>query len=321
MAYSPDPAQALASNAMSERRTLISGNALGTSAMLFWAAGFPAAEVLLQNWPPLVVIVARLALAMAVMIPLWIWLDGPAKVRSAPWGKALFVGGIGFGFGTYFLLVAQDLTDPVTVALVASCGPLVGALLEVRARTRRLTWSFCLGIGISILGGIIATNALAPAQLGLGAAFAVAATVLFTWASMATVREFPKLGRIGQTTITMTGALVMNSALLIGSVSLGFVPSISTLPFDFELGGMLAIYAVISLCISQAMYIGSIGKLGVAVASVHMNIAPFYVMVIMMVLGAAWNWSQAVGAMIVALGVVLSQYKRASKARSAPLTE
>ncbi|WP_291837882.1 hypothetical protein [Limimaricola sp.] len=44
-----------------------------------------------------------------------------------------------------------------------------------------------------------------------------------------------------------------------------------------------------------------------AVAAFHINIAPFYVMMILLALGGVWNWPQAIGAAIVALGVVLAQ--------------
>ena len=70
---------------------------------------------------------------------------------------------------------------------------------------------------------------------------------------------------------------------------------------------MLVIYALISLGLSQVLFIASVGKLGVALASFHINVAPFYVMVIMLVLGEEWNWTRALGAAVVALAVVLAQ--------------
>ena len=59
--------------------------------------------------------------------------------------------------------------------------------------------------------------------------------------------------------------------------------------------------------LSQLLWIASVGRLGIGLASFHINVAPFYVMVIMLVLGAAWSWPQAIGAAIVGAGVVLAQ--------------
>ncbi len=313
MAMSPDPVRGNALVAAERQNSAFSGNSLAIASMLTWAAGFPAAEVLLQSWPPVALLTARLALAIVFMVPIWVLIDGPSRVLRARWGHAMLVGGFGLGTGMFLIIVAQKLTDPVTVAIIASCAPLVATLLELASGTRRLKWNFALGVVVSIVGGLIATSAVAPAQLGLGAACAVLSTGLFCWASMATARDFPELSQMGRTTITFTGGLVMATILLFGSYHMGMnvMPS---KPVDLEQAGMLVIYALISMGLSQLLFVSSIGKLGVALASFHINIAPFYVMVIMVVLGEEWNWTRALGAAIVAVAVVLAQDRNAQTA-------
>ena len=312
MAMSPDPVRGPNFVVPDARRTALSGNGLAVASMLTWAAGFPAAEILLQSWPPIALWAARLALAVAVMVPIWIWIDGPGTILRARWGHAMRVGGFGLGLGMFLIIVAQKLTDPVTVAIIASCAPLIATLLELSAGTRRLRWSFAAGVGLSIVGGLIATSAVAPAQLGLGAICAVGSTALFCWASMATARDFPELGQTGRTTITLTGGSIMAAALFFLADLVGF----DVWPkgaIDTEQAGMLAIYALISMGLSQVLFIASIGKLGVALASFHINVAPFYVMVIMVILGEDWNWTRALGAGIVAMAVVLAQDRPARR--------
>ncbi len=313
MAMSPDPVRGNTLVAAERQNSAFSGNSLAIASMLTWAAGFPAAEVLLQSWPPVALLTARLALAIVFMVPIWVLIDGPSRVLRARWGHAMLVGGFGLGTGMFLIIVAQKLTDPVTVAIIASCAPLVATLLELASGTRRLKWNFALGVVVSIVGGLIATSAVAPAQLGLGAACAVLSTGLFCWASMATARDFPELSQMGRTTITFTGGLVMATILLFGSYHMGMnvMPS---KPVDLEQAGMLVIYALISMGLSQLLFVSSIGKLGVALASFHINIAPFYVMVIMVVLGEEWNWTRALGAAIVAVAVVLAQDRNAQTA-------
>lgn len=312
MAMSPDPARGNTAFVSGGRNSALSGNGLAVASMLTWAAGFPAAEVLLQSWPPVALLAARLALAVVFMVPLWLLIDGPRRVLNARWGHAMVVGGVGIGTGMFLIILAQKLTDPVTVAVIASCAPLSATLLELAAGERRLRWNFAAGVSLSIVGGLIATSAVAPAQLGLGAACAVASTALFCWASMATSRDFPDLSQTGRTTITFVGGLITASLLMFGShmLNLDIVPST---PFDTQQAGMLVIYALISMALSQVLFVGSIGKLGVALASFHINIAPFYVMVIMVVLGDDWNWTRALGAGIVALAVVLAQDRKSQQ--------
>ncbi|MDP5217593.1 DMT family transporter [Ruegeria sp. 2205SS24-7] len=305
MTLGPDPLRGQPTG-YGGRGFALNGNLLAMSSMMMWAAGFPAAEMLLQTWPPLTLIAARFATAVPVMILLWLWLDGHRQMLGANWARALWVGGIGFGGGTYLILLAQALTDPVTVALIASCAPLVGAVLEFLTKTRRLSWRLALGVAASIAGGIVATNSLEPGQIGLGAFCAVGATILFTWASMVTARDFPTLSSIGRGTITLTGGLIAIAAASLIGLGLGH-DLMPRAPIDQGQIGMLLIYACLALGLSQVLFVASIGKLGVTVASFHINTAPFYVMIIMMVLGAGWNWMQALGAGIVALGVVLAQ--------------
>ncbi len=306
MAISPDPVRGTAAGVSGGRSTALSGNGLAVASMLTWAAGLPAAEVLLESWPPIALFAARLALAVLVMVPIWLLIDGPRRIMRARWGHAMVVGGTGLGLGMFLLLLAQKLTDPVTVAIIASCAPLMGTVLELMARTRRLRWNFALGVVVSIVGGLIATSALAPAQLGLGAACAVVSMALACWSSMATARDFPELGQTGRTTITLIGGLVMAGLLVFVAALIG-IDVMPAAPLDIQQAGMLFIYAVVSMGLSQVLFVASIGKLGVALTSFHINLTPFYVMLIMLVLGDDWNWTRALGAGIVALAVVLAQ--------------
>lgn len=309
MAMSPEPAHGTGLAIPDGRQTAFAGNTLAVASMLTWAAGFPAAEVLLQSWPPVALFAARMTLAVLVMVPIWFVIDGPARILRARWGHALIVGGLGIGAGMFLILVAQKMTDPVTVAIIASCAPLIATLLELASGTRRLRWNFALGMMISIIGGLIATSAVAPAQLGLGAACAVLSTGLFCWASMATARDFPDLSQLGRSTITLSGGLSTAALLVLisGFVGLEVMPA---QPVDTAQMGMLVFYALFSLGLSQVFFIASVGKLGVALASFHINIAPFYVMVFMLALGDDWNWTRAMGAALVALAVVLAQDRK-----------
>ena len=47
--------------------------------------------------------------------------------------------------------------------------------------------------------------------------------------------------------------------------------------------------------------------LGIGIASMHINAAPFYVMIFAVMAGGPWNWAQATGAAIVILGVLIAQ--------------
>ncbi|SDC75780.1 DMT family transporter [Ruegeria marina] len=287
-------------------RPVLSGNALAIGSMITWSAGLPAAQILLESWPPLTLSLARMLLGLTVLVPVWLLREGRAPLMRTRWGRALWIGALGFGIGPYLLLEAQKLTDPVTVALIVSCAPLIGTALELAAGTRRLTGAFALGVAASVLGGLIATSALAPAQLGFGALLAVLSTGIYCWASLASVRDLPGLSDVGRTAATLAGGLLA-STLLLALFHAAGAKVLPRIAIDLRQVVMLLIYSVVALAVSQALFVAAIARLGVAVSTFHINVTPFYVMLIMLALGEPWDWTRALGAAIVASGVILSQ--------------
>ena len=78
---------------------------------------------------------------------------------------------------------------------------------------------------------------------------------------------------------------------------------------------MLLIFSLPAIAISQLLWIWAAGRLGILMASLHMNAVPFYVMlIVVMFLGDPWCWDQAIGAVLVATGVLLAQAPGLKKA-------
>jgi drug/metabolite transporter (DMT)-like permease len=285
------------------------GNLLAMGSMVVWAAGFPAAEVLLATYDPLAVVLGRFAMAIAFLLPLWVMIEGTAPLRRARWARGIFVGGMGFGGGAWAIILAQWFTDPVTVAIIAAASPLTATIVEWVYHRTALTRAFAVGLVAALVGGVVATGVFngqaIPGNLGLGALLALASAFLFSWASYWTVRDFPDQTALGRTVITLTGGLVFVSLAFVIMVGTGFVP-VPPIPTAQD-WAMIAIYGLGALAISQVLWIASVERLGVAVASFHINVAPFYVMLILLAAGGAWSWPQAIGAAIVALGVVFAQ--------------
>lgn len=275
--------------------------------MLAWAAGLPAADLLIGPVPPLPLTAARLSLAVAVLLPLWWALEGTAALRAAPWGRGILVGGVGFTLGAFLIVVAQARTDAVTVAVISATMPVVGIALECLLDGRRLTAALVGGLVLSLAGGMMAyAAAIGSLTLGIGAAAAFGSVLAFTWASRATVTLFPGQTPLGRTTVTLTGAAGLAVVLTVVHGALGGAgPDWAVL--GWQHAGALAIFALGGLALSQVLWILSVGRLGIGVASLHGNAAPFYVMIFMYVLGGAWNGVQALGAVVVAAGVLLAQ--------------
>ena len=286
---------------------LVTGNALAFIAIFLFAAGFPAAEVLLEIWHPITLMFFRLLLAVSTLVIIWILLEGLPSVLKAPWLKGIKIGLLGFGLGTNLLLFAQWFTDPITVALLATLIPVSATILEVWDRRRKLNTKFILGLLASIIGGFIAVSENISIDLGWGVLMALASGFCFMWASDKSVTKLSGLSSIARSSITFTGAAVFTTISFLVLFNLGLIeiPNKITTNQLFS----LIIYSVISMAISQVFFIASVDKVGIAISSLHLNFSPFYVMIILFILGGAWDLRAAIGASIVAFGVWLAQSK------------
>jgi drug/metabolite transporter (DMT)-like permease len=286
----------------------LKSNLLCFSAMLMWAFAFPIAEVLLESWGTIALVLVRQLIGVGALFFFWLWIDGKRAVYCADWRRGIGVGGIGFGLGSMTFLVGQHLSDAVTPAIAASMMPIAGALLEVVLDGRRLRIRLSLGITLALLGGLLATGArLNEGNFGWGGLLCLFSVILFAWGTRATTSGFRSLSYLGQTTITMVGSLLTVGTVYLAMLFLD-IPGTETGMFDARHVLLLVFASLASLALAQFMWIRGASGLGILLASLHMNAVPFYVMVIVvMFLGEKWNWWQASGAVLVGAGVILAQ--------------
>lgn len=277
------------------------------ASMLVWAVGFPVADELLKVLPPIAIATLRLSMAAIVLLPFWYLSDSGREWRSAAWPRALFIGAIGSGISALLLIYAQKRTDGITISVIFAAMPIAGIALECLFDGRRLTWRLIAGIILSTIGGIAVYGArMGHFNMGLGALSALLSVVIFAWGARTSVKALPDLSALGRTTITLTGGAVV---AVIAQVLLELSGN-AAVPWHL-IGARewlyLAIYSIGSLAIAQLLFLMGVATLGVAVATMHHNIAPFYVMVISLAFGAGWNWGQVAAAALVATGVIIAQ--------------
>lgn len=282
-------------------------NMICVASMMVWAAGLPAADLLIPLMPPLPLTAMRTGLAALVLLGVWLAVEGTGPIRRANWGQGIVVGGICIGLGAIFLVIGQAYTDAVTVSIITACMPLIGIGLEVLLDGRKLTIALILGLLLSLAGGMVAlAQGGFSLDLGLGAIAAFASCLAFTWGSRATVVTFPTMTPLGRTALTVTGAFVASLALALLWAAMGGKP-VQWAGVGWKEFGALLIFGVGSLALSQILWIIGVERIGIGAASLHMNAVPFYVMIFAFAFGADWNWLQAFGAVVVVIGVLVAQ--------------
>lgn len=282
-------------------------NFLCLLSMFAWAAGLPAIQHLLTVIPPVPLSAFRTGLGGVVLVCLWVAIEGWDTLRRAPWGRGMIVGFVVMGLSAALIAMALQQTDAVTVAIITAMMPIAGIALECALDGRRLTGTLILGLALSVTGGIIALGGAAVGpSLGWGALFTLGSVLAFTWGSRASVKSFPGLSALGQSAVTVAGAGITMTAV---SVVYGWTggPAIAWASIGWTEVGALILASVGAIAISQTLWIMAVGQIGIGISSLHSNATPFYVMLIAFALGAAWSWPQAIGAAVVALGVMVAQ--------------
>jgi drug/metabolite transporter (DMT)-like permease len=288
-------------------RSLLIANLICLASMMIWAAGLPAADLIVPHMPPLALTAARATLAAMVLVPIWWAIEGASAVRGADWLRGTWVGFVALGLASVFVIIALTLTDAVTVAIVTATMPVAGIALECALDRRPFTRALGVGLVLSIAGGLMAlAGGTVKIDLGLGALAALASVLCYTWGSRETVRALPALTSLGRSAVTVSGAaLVMLIAALADGVLRDAWPDWGAIgPREFT---GLAIFGIGSMAVSQLLWIVSVGRIGIGAASLHMNAVPFYVMLIVFLTGGAWNWWQTAGAVVVVAGAMIAQ--------------
>ena len=186
------------------RRSLIVSNLICLASMVTWAAGLPAASLIIPHMPPIALTACRAVMAAAVLLPLWWMVDGGKVVLGANWLRGIWVGFITLGLASFFVIIALQFNDPVTVAIVSAIMPVIGIVLEWALDNRPFTRALAIGLVLSVAGGLIAVNgAEGKVSFGIGVLAALASVTFYTWGSRETVKAFPELSPLGRSTITI----------------------------------------------------------------------------------------------------------------------
>ena len=291
----------------SAKKSHIKSNLTCMLASLSFAVGFPALEILLNDWGVISVVLIRNLIAFIVVLLIWFLIEDYKKILQADWFKGFIIGALGFGLGSLLLVVTQFLTTTFVAALAAALMPLAAIALEIIFDKRQITINFSIGLTLVLIGSIIILGErVIDIKFNLGLFIGLLSVTFFAWGSRASVKHLPKMTTLGRTATTTFGMSGLCSLIYIASLYLNLgatnIPKIEIKHIQ-----LFIIYAGFGLAISQILWIQGVKKLGIGIASFHLNLTPFYVMIILFIIGYDWMWFQAIGALIVITGISVTQ--------------
>ena len=292
------------------------------AAMLFvgasWGANVSVTKVMLGYFD-LVPMAALRTLSAVAALALLVWaVEGRNSLRFAI-GLGRFAS-LGFMMACFFGLYALGLkfSNPISAAAVQVAGPLVAAVVVRLVTGRRFDPGFGVALVLTLLGGAILSASTLFGEghvtLGGGEIVVLISNGLWTLYSLKAQTWFAssasQLQRTFVASLSAAGWLVLAAVVM---VAVGAARS----PFGVEGGWVWTQLIVVAILASGfGVYYWNVGasRLGVAVASLWVNLVPFFAVLWAMAYGFMPNTYQIVGGLVALSGVVYMQVRKLTTA-------
>jgi len=293
------------------------------AAMLFvgasWGANLPVSKVMLSYFDLFPMSALRIVAATAALAAL-LWLVEGRRALTIDIDARRFVW-LGLMMSGFFALylVGLQFSNPITVAAVQVAGPLVSAATVRVVTGLRFDPGFGVALGLTLLGGLIlAASNLSGAghvTFGGGEIVVLSSNTLWTLYSIKAQLWFAdrasQLHRAYVASLSSMGWLIL---LSLGLIAVGWARSPLGVTDGWAWAQLLTVAMFASGFGSYAWNIGA-SRLGVAVASLWVNMVPFFAVLWSMAYGFVPNVYQIAGGLVALSGVVYMQWRRLQATR------
>jgi drug/metabolite transporter (DMT)-like permease len=278
---------------------------LGALAIL-WGSGFLFIKIALEGINPIQIVLGRLVAAAVVMAAVVAYRKEHLPRCLVPWAH-LAVMAVVTNIAPYFLFAwgEQHITSSLAGVLNATT-PLFTLLLAVSTQTERLTAPRVAGLTLGFLGVVILAapwhdDALSSSLLGIGAALLASACYA---ASYVYARRFLSGG-------ALSPLVLSSSQMIAGAVLLTLLaPAIAREPVTLttDVVASVVVLGVLGTGIAYVLNYRLISDEGATAASTVTYLLPIVAVVLgVVVLSEHLSWNLAVGAVIILVGVAVSE--------------
>ena len=225
---------------------------------------------------------------------------------------------VGLGAGTLLMNFGFQYSNPINVAVIATTVPLVSLIMGVFRGEEKMTLRIGIALFCALLGGVIVSvaNLNTPAGFEGGEFLMILAVISWTWFSRTSVKHLAVIPPYPRSALTLfSGGLVLLPIMVLVHW-LGLFELHSSWDRSEIIWPILLILGV---AFSTSFWMLSADRIGVTVAAIHVNIVPFYVVLLMVLFGGDLSIIQIAGAVLVSFGVVLAQLTRTSKGHAVRL--
>ena len=294
------------------------------AAMLFvgasWGANVPVTKVMLSYFDLMPMMALRtISATLALAALLWLAEGGRALLVAIDARRFLLLGLMIAAFFTFYALGLR-YSNPITVAAVQVAGPLVSAA-TVRVTTGlRFDPGFGVALVLTLLGGLIlaasSLSGVGHVTFGGGELLVLATNVLWTLYSIkAQVWFADGVSQLHRAYVASLSAMAWLILWSVAAIALLGAHSPFTVSDGWVWTQLLGVAMLASGMGSYAWNIGA-SRLGVAIASLWVNMVPFFAVLWSMAYGFMPNGYQIVGGLVALSGVVYMQRRKLQATRA-----
>jgi drug/metabolite transporter (DMT)-like permease len=286
---------------------------------LIWAASFSVVKYALRQMGPLSFATVRFGTA-SVMLLAWVWLsEGKPVISREDWVRVVLVGLTAIGVYQVFFTVGLEYTTASNSSLMLATIPAWTAMFAVASGEERITPWQVVGMLLSFVGVALTIGGSGDGlQLGWdsvrGDALTLGAAALSAASTVLSRRLLLRYSALRMMAVSM-----LCGSLFLMAVS---VPEMVTEDWAHLSGGTwlaLAFSAVPAAGLAYVVWFKSIGEIGASRTVIYNNlIPPMAILIAFTTLGERFTPVQALGALVILLGVALTRFVQAKAIEPAP---
>jgi drug/metabolite transporter (DMT)-like permease len=290
--------------------------------VVIWAGSFSVVKYGLREIGPLAFASVRFGTASCVLV-IWAWvMEGKPVIRREDWPRIIIVGLTAIGVYQVFFTVGLEYTTASNSSLMLATIPAWTAIFAVSLREERIVppqiAGLCLsfaGVALIIRGG--GTGFHLNWDSVRGDALTLVAAALSGASTVLSRRLLARYSSLRMMSVSMLcGTLFM---LLISAPEMVAQPW-SQLSWGTWLA--LAYSAVPAGGVAYVIWFKSIGEIGASRTVIYNNlIPPVAILIALMTLGERLTGLQALGAVVVLGGVVLTRFAQGNGSEPGPLVQ
>lgn len=287
------------------------------AAMLFvgvaWGANVPVSKVMLDHFDLLPLSAIRTTAAGVALALLLVVIEGSRSLKVDLGLKRFALLGLMMsGFFVMYTLGIQ-FSNPISASAVQVAGPLVAAVTVRLVTGARFDPGFPVALTLTLLGGaILASGTLLGAgsvTLGGGEIIVLLSNAVWTLYSLKAQAWFDRASQLHRAYVSSLASMSWLLALNLVLIAFGAVRSPFTVTDGWAWSQLLAVAVFGS---GVGVYCWNIGasRMGVAIASLWVNLVPFFAVLWSMAYGFMPNAYQIVGGLVALSGVVYMQWRK-----------